>query len=283
MARESNIEWTDATWNPWYGCHKVSPGCAYCYMDRWAKRSGRDPEKVTRAKDATFYAPLYWKEPRRIFTCSLSDFFIEEADPWRDEAWSIIARASQHTFLVLTKRIERVKQRTGGLPLPANVWLGVSAENQRQADERIPKVLQIPAAKRFVSIEPMLGPIQLQQQNPDGYWPPQAPQPDIAWLRHKDWPDDFEYWTTGLDWVIVGGESGGPGYRQLHYHYDLKRIAWVQSLRDQCQAASVPFFFKQWGGRGPRSGGSILDGREWKECPEGGPDDSKQSVRMAGQ
>jgi len=123
-------------------------------------------------------------------------------------------------------------------PLP-NVWLGVSAEDQQRADERIPLLLQTPAAVRFVSAEPLLGPIRFKQQNPDGFWPPNAPQPDVAWLRHKDWPDDFQYWTTGLDWVIVGGESG-PGARPMD-------LAWARSIVEQCKAAGVACFVKQLG------------------------------------
>lgn len=288
MGEISNIEWTDATWNPWYGCHKVSPGCAYCYMDRWAKRRGSDFDTVTRAKDATFSAPMKWKEPQMIFTCSLSDFFIEEADEWRIRAWDIIAKTPWHTYLILTKRADRfglLDRELGwlsaipwldnmGKPWP-NVWLGVSAENQRQADERIPKLLQIPAAKRFVSIEPLLGPIDLiDMATPDGT----RFNALTAWKEPCEDP-----LTRGVDWVIVGGESGGPEYRMLihkfgrkttdGYHWKPaylpvnKKADWVRSLRDQCQAAGVPFFFKQWGGPRPDSGGHLIDGREWKEIP----------------
>ncbi len=268
MGKESKIEWCDATWNPWYGCHKVSPGCAYCYMDRWAGRSGRDPEKVTRAKDGTFLAPLKWKEPKRIFTCSLSDFFIEEADRWRGDVYKVIAETSWHTYLILTKRIERtsyVREILDGKEYP-NVWLGVSVENQRQADDRIPQLLQIPAAKHFVSIEPLLSPIDLRC----------VAAAKIGGGRFGQ--DVLHQKYQSLDWVIVGGESGGPEYRRLvapHY-YKNKIDHWfpksdalkqVRSLRDQCQAAGVPFFFKQWGGPLPHSGGSAIDGREWKEIP----------------
>ena len=254
MGKDTAIQWCDSSWNPWYGCHKVSPGCAYCYMDRWAKRRGSDFDTVTRAKDATFYAPLKWKEPKRIFTCSLSDFFIEEADGWRGEAFAIIDE-TPHTYLILTKRIDRLLDP---YVLPwiehgkfwPNVYLGVSVENQRQADERIPKLLQIPAAKRFVSIEPLLGPI------------------DFNHIEHAESG-------AALDWVIVGGESGGPEYRRLveahrytnatHWRPKSTAYKWVRSLRDQCQAAGIPYFFKQWGGSRPDSAGSLIDGREWKE------------------
>lgn len=328
MAQESEIEWTDATWNPWYGCQKVSPGCAYCYMDRWAKRSGRDPEKVTRARYTTFYAPLKWREPRRVFTCSLSDFFIEEADRWRTDAWSVIRDCPQHTWMILTKRVDRILKHLpwcdakqlhrfaqgwpdlGGLcdrwSWP-NVNLGVSVENQYQADERIPKLLQILAAKRFVSIEPSLGPITLKAipVNQDVEKKKDRPKPVnyprfIDSLRGRSVSElGIEYsGQPKLDWVIVGGESGGPEYRRLvikcteAWKYrplcgkpgrtfgvclHCNNTGWepkpealrnVRSLRDQCQVAGVPFFFKQWGGPKPESGGRLLDGREWSEFPK---------------
>ncbi|MCO5334929.1 MAG: phage Gp37/Gp68 family protein [Pyrinomonadaceae bacterium] len=196
MSFNSAIEWTDATWNPWHGCHKVSAGCKHCYMFRDKKRFGHDPNVVVRSKDATFYAPLKWKEPRKIFTCSWSDFFIEEADEWRDEAFAIMALTPQHTYQILTKRPERMavyfndpqvrkniysaahygenailekgfrliynrlEVHDHTWPLP-NVWLGVSVEDQRTASVRIPLLLQTPAAVRFLSIEPLLGPVDL--------------------------------------------------------------------------------------------------------------------------
>ena len=135
MGERTGIEWTDATWNPWRGCAKVSPGCAHCYMFREQIRYGRDPETVVRSK-TTFGDPLKWAEPRVVFTCSWSDWFHEAADPWRDEAWDVIRRTPQHTYLVLTKRPERMEARIPwgafGDPWP-NVWLGVSVENQRFA------------------------------------------------------------------------------------------------------------------------------------------------------
>ena len=261
MGKESNISWTDSSWNPWYGCRKVSPACAYCYAERDMKRYGKDFNKVTRAKDATFYAPLKWKEPRRIFTCSWSDFFIEEADSWRPMAWKIILENSRHTYLILTKRIERAAEIWGKVT-PSNVYLGVSVENQRQLDERWPLLREIPAEKRFLSIEPLLSEIDLQ---PLFY----------EHLDHWTWPN----------WVIVGGESGGPEHRRLVqeicegtidprflgnriiYEPKPKALQWVHSLRDQCQAAGIPFFFKQWGGPKPHSGGRLLDGKEWSEMP----------------
>lgn len=257
MGKNSAIEWTDATWNPWHGCHKVSQGCKNCYMFRDKKRYGQDPNVVTRSGDKTFYAPLKWSEPRNIFTCSWSDFFIEEADAWRDEAFAIMALTPQHTYQVLTKRPDRMLeyfrdhfidpqrlnfrfinayQRTltkafgwpeklvpndvmsrmpkafPNWPFP-NVWLGVSVEDRDTYIHRVPYLAMTPGAVKFLSIEPLLG--DLGDLMLDGIF---------AGVYH---------------WVIVGGESG-PDARPMHPD-------WVRSIRDQCQAAGVPFFFKQWG------------------------------------
>lgn len=223
MGDKSNIEWTDATWNPFYGCRKVSPGCKHCYMYRDMERFGRDPFTVKRAADNTFRAPLRWAKSgkvasgSRIFTCSWSDFFIEDADDWRGEAWDIIRATPQYTYQILTKRPENIADR---LPSDwgagwANVWLGVSAENQEQADRRIPLLLNTPAIIRFVSAEPLLGPVYMMRHLLNG--------------AHK--------WRQDLHWVIVGGESGP---RRRPFDPD-----WARSIRDQCRDAGVPFFFKQ--------------------------------------
>jgi len=238
MGRDTGIEWTDRTWNPFHGCHKVSPGCKGCYMFRDKARYGQDPNIVVRSK-TTFYAPLKWpKEPAMCFTCSWSDWFIEEADPWRDEAYGVIRQTPWITYQILTKRIERAAGRVPDPPLP-NLWLGVSAENQEYADRRLPLLLQTPAAVRFVSYEPALGPVDLSQYLP------------------------------ALDWVICGGESG-PGARPM-------QPDWVRSVRDQCQAAGTAFFMKQWGEHndklvrvGKKAAGRELDGREWNQFPLAG-------------
>lgn len=216
MAYTTGIRLTDSTWNPWSGCRMVSPGCAHCYMFRDKRRYGQDPTIVVRSK-STFYNPLKWKEPRRIFTCSWSDWFIEEADRWRDEVWEIIRKTPHHTYHILTKRPERILDH-----LPPdwgngydNVWLGVTAENQKQADRRIPILLSVPAKVRFLTCEPLLGPIHLD---------PKSVLPHIHW-------------------VIVGGESGHR-VRPMH-------PAWARSLRDQCVSAGIPFHFKQWGASCP--------------------------------
>lgn len=227
MSQTTGIEWTEATWNPWRGCTKVSPGCDHCYMFREQRRYGRDPEVVVRSK--TFEAPLRWKEPKVIFTCSWSDWFHEAADQWRHDAWEVIRRTPQHTYQILTKRSGRMHRH---LPCPdwpwSNVWLGVSVESPHEAF-RIRHLRHVPAAVRFISAEPLLG------------------------------PPDFD--VTGMDWVIAGGESG-PEARPMD-------LDWVRSLRDQCQAAGVAFFLKQLGGWPDKRGGqdAVLDGRRWTEMP----------------
>ena len=238
MASSSKIEWTDHTWNPWIGCQKISPGCKNCYMYRWAKRHGRDPTVVSKTKFSTFHMPCRIKEPGIIFVCSLSDFFHPDADNWREEAWSIMRHHNQHIYLLLTKRPELMRQR---IPLNFNsdrdaykhIWLGVSTENQTMADARIPKLLEIPAAKHFVSAEPLLGEI------------------------------DFSLWIKDLDWIITGGESG------VDYNPDV--LDWSRNIRDQCIRSRVAFFHKQHGGKRKRDGawgGRKLDNMIWSEVPE---------------
>lgn len=232
MSEKTSIEWTEATWNPWHGCHKVSPGCKYCYMFRDKKRYGQDPNVVVRSK-TTFHAPLKWWEPRLVFTCSWSDWFIEEADPWRDEAWEIIRATPQHTYQVLTKRIERAKDHLpSGWPFP-NVWLGVSVENQETADERIPLLLQTPAAVRWVSYEPALGPVDFTH----------IPRPADL-MRTFDALVDHTLdgrASARIDWLVVGGESG-----QKARPFDLE---WARSAIRQCREAGVPVFMKQLGSK----------------------------------
>jgi protein gp37 len=210
VGKVSGIEWTDATWNPWYGCHKVSPACAHCYAERDMTRYGKDFNAVTRAKDATFFAPLKWDEPPlKIFTCSWSDFFIQEADAWRGEAWNVMMQTPWHTYLVLTKRPERIGKNQL-LMWPKNIWLGVSVETTRQY-HRIDKLREIPAHIRWLSMEPLLA-------------------KTVNTNLH------------GIHWVIVGTESG-PKAR----HTDLD---WIRRIRDKCQAEGVAFFVKQLTQRG---------------------------------
>lgn len=228
MGDKTAIEWTDKTWNPWRGCIKVSTGCKHCYMYRDQMRYGRNPKQVVRSK-TTFRDPLKWDKPALVFTCSLSDFFIEDADNWRDEAWAIIRDTPQLTYQILTKRPENVRARLprdweNGYP---NVWLGVSAEDQRNADRRVPVLLSIPARVRFVSAEPLLAPIDFE--------------PYFAWTDYDDYYGNTDY--PGVDWVIVGGESG-PHQRDPKSRRPME-MEWARAIRDQCVEFGVPFFFKQ--------------------------------------
>jgi len=248
----SAIEWTDATWNPVTGCSKVSPGCAHCYIERQTPMRVAGRKFVRGAIPIQLHPerldwPLRKRAPLRIFVNSMSDLFHEDVpDEFIAEVFYVMEEADQHTFQVLTKRPERMqvftqwfyKQRhearagwvvnDGATPLP-NVWLGVSVENQRWADERIPLLLRTPAARRFISAEPLLGPVDLSR-----------------WFGCKDPSCDCKPW---LDWVIVGGESG-PKHRPMD-------LAWPRSLRDQCAAAGVAYFFKQRGGT--RAGDKLAD------------------------
>ena len=233
MGKNSKIEWTEHTWNPWQGCPKVSDGCKHCYMYRDKQRFGQNPAEVVPSKQATFTAPLRWKDPgARVFVCSWSDFWLADADPWRGEAWDIIRRTPDLNYQIPTKRPENIESR---LPADwgdgwANVWLGVSVENERYYP-RLDILAEVPAALRFVSAEPLLGPLDL-----------------TPWLR-----------SGNLDWVITGGESG-PGARPAD-------PAWFRAIREQCLAVGVPYFHKQNGGRRMDKGGKLLDGQTWNQFP----------------
>ena len=238
---KTKIGWTDKTWNPWQGCTKVSPGCANCYMYTAKARYGQDPEVVVRSK-TVFDAPLKWDEPQRIFLCSWSDFFHKAADPWRAEAWEIIRQTKHHTYQILTKRHGRIVHcLPPGWPGEfSHVHLGVSAENEYWFNKRVAALGQILAAVRFVSLEPLLGPIDCGN----------------AFDPASDGSPYFP-----IDWVIVGGESG-PNYRSM-------QTEWVESIVAQCDAASVPVFVKQASGPFPGRQGLIPDDL-WarKEFPE---------------
>jgi protein gp37 len=234
MGDHSAIEWTDATWNPVTGCTKVSPGCKHCYAERLAARlQAMGNPRYQNGFAVTLHPdqlalPLRWRQPRRIFVNSMSDLF-HEAVPaeYIARVFETMVQASRHVFQVLTKRADRLAALAPVLPWPANVWQGVSVESQDYTS-RVGALRVVPAAVRFLSVEPLLGPI------------PNLP-------------------LEGVDWVIVGGESG-PNHRPI-------AAAWVREIRDQCAAAGVPFFFKQWGGPTPKSGGRLLDGRTWDEMP----------------
>ena len=317
----TKIEWTHrpgttgVTWNPVTGCTKTSAGCVNCYASRMSKRlAGRCgyPE-APHQFDVTLHPdkldqPSRWKKPRTIFVVSMGDLFHEDVpSSFICEMWQVMRECRRHTFMILTKRAARMRDvvkkyiadpEWGLTPLP-NVWLGVTAENQEMADKRIPMLLQIPAAVRFASVEPMLGPVDLERyivscndcgnQGSTGYITRYDDQLCRACSKGEEGP--------ALDWVICGGESG-PGARPMHPD-------WVRGLRDQCEESEIPFFFKQWGAWFPRSqwehnpelvlpdddeceeggvnlyladdishrvgkhaAGRLLDGREWNEWPE---------------
>lgn len=251
MGKQSGVQWCTASHGFWYGCRKVSEGCRHCYAERDMIRYGRDFNRVQRSK--SFDKPLTWKEPERIFVNPWSDFFLEDqqkpvhisVSDWRKEAWEVIGKTPQHTYLILTKRPERIKDCLpddwgGGY---SNVWLGVSVENQKMADWRIPLLLDIPAVVHFLSVEPMLGFIDLSEWIPNGY------------------KGDGQ--KSGIGWVICGGESG-PNSRPLERTQ-------VSVLQDQCWVADIPFFFKQWGGNTKIDGhwgGNELDGQTYQQLPD---------------
>jgi protein gp37 len=272
MAERSAIEWTDATWTPirarllseparvgWH-CEHVSEGCRHCYAEGMNKRLGTGLDfKPGHRRDIEMFldekmlvAPLRWRKGRRVFVCSVTDLFADfVTDAMLDAMFAVMARCSQHLFQVLTKRSERLRTYFADLPrrqhdlgcdsgldfvdfpLP-NVSLGVSVEDQRAADARIPDLLATPAAVRFLSCEPLLGAVDLASIDVDG-WHEVLPL-GAAWLG-RDGADEVDQ--PKIDWVICGGESG-RGARPMH-------PGWARTLRDQCAAAGVPFFFKQWG------------------------------------
>ena len=247
MSEITAIEWCTSTWNPWQGCTNVSPGCDNCYAESLAKRWGKDFTTLHRSADATFHAPLRWKAPKRIFTCSISDFFHKQADPWREEAWNIILKTPQHTYQILTKRPGLMVAWAEKHGWPEHVWAGTSVESQKYAP-RLDVLARVPAEVRFVSVEPMLGPVDLVPYffKCSGTCVPTEENPQCACKG------------LAINWVICGGESGS--------HARPMAPDWARSLRNQCQAAGVPYFLKQLGGL--RAGGpALLDGREWREFP----------------
>ncbi len=241
----TKIEWTDATWNPVRGCTKVSPGCAHCYAETFAERfrgvpghpyeQGFDLRLVPEKLDE----PLRWSKPRRVFVNSMSDLFHKDIpDDYIQRVFQTMREAYWHEYQLLTKRPERAAQLDSLLDWSENVWFGVSVELQKYLP-RIDTLRQTHAALRFLSLEPLLGPL---------------PNLDL----------------TGIDWVIVGGESG-HGARPMN-------PCWVTEIRDKCLACGVPFFFKQWGAHGPdgvrrskKENGRLLEGRSWDEWPSPKP------------
>ena len=306
MANDTSIEWCDMTWNPWIGCTRVSPGCQHCYAETMMdKRYGKVKwgPQGTRVRTSADYwkQPLKWNREaaaegirRRVFCASLADVFESKPDQsgdlreWRFDLWNLIEATPHLDWLLLTKRPENVNDiapYTYGGDWPRNIWIGTSVENQEYADKRIPELLTIPAAVRFLSVEPLLGPVDLSQW----LWADMPGKPRL----------------NRIHWIIVGGESG-HGARPMHPD-------WVRAIRDQCREAGVPFFFKQWGEWavttpvwtaphpgltgpwttsyksdkqsyfigdgidtrhmkmekvGKRRAGRLLDGREWNEFPK---------------
>ena len=234
MPSMSKIEWTEATWNPVSGCSKVSSGCLNCYAERMAYRLQRMGNPNYRnGFDVTLHphlleAPLSWKRSRLVFVNSMSDLFHEEVPvEFIQQVFDTMRRAHWHTFQVLTKRSERLVDLAPSLAWPSNVWMGVSVEN-KDVVERIDHLRKVGSAVRFLSLEPLIGPL-----------------PDLN-LR-------------GIHWVIVGGESG-PGAR-------LMEPSWVSDIKQQCENSHVPFFFKQWGGVFKKRNGRKLEGKTWDELP----------------
>lgn len=304
MADRSKIEWTDSSWTPLRGvkghwhCTKVSAGCEQCYAERFNVRLGGPAYKhgadTFRLDEKILSQPLRWKTPRKVFVCSMTDLFHEDVDFYKLQAiFQVMVATPHHTYQVLTKRASRMKalvpdifaslfgkrirmgvgdkqlvEHVNSYQVPPNIWLGVSVEDQATADERIPLLLQTPAAVRFVSYEPALGPVNFSD-----------------YLSQNGKVFHRGGYTDALDWVICGGESG-PKARPMHPD-------WARGLRDQCQAARVPYFFKQWGEWRPRTdadpkrlmdqfikdtffsrigkkrAGRLLDGRTWDEFPDG--------------
>ncbi|MFN8204492.1 MAG: phage Gp37/Gp68 family protein [Solirubrobacteraceae bacterium] len=234
MADRSAIEWTEASWNPATGCTKVSPGCAHCYAETFAERwRGVPAHPYQQGFDLTLWPqrlelPLRWRRPRLIFVNSMSDLFHEDIPlDFIRQVFDTMGRAHWHTFQILTKRHERLSELADELDWHPNVWMGVTIENRRFV-HRADHLREVPAAVRFISAEPLLGP-----------------------LEGLD--------LTGIDWLIAGGESGAK-HRPV-------REEWLIDLRDQCQDEGTAFFFKQWGGARPKSGGRSLGGRTWDEMP----------------
>ena len=312
MAKSTGIEWSDSTFNPFIGCAAVSPGCDNCYAKKslpvkmmgikWGAK-----EQRVRTSPANWAKPLTWNAAheaffaehghrQRVFCASLADVFDNAVDPqWREDLFTLIQRTPNLDWLLLTKRIGNAAQmiadaiedfdighdpRVAAWPWE-NVWLGATVVNQEEADRDIPKLLAVPAAKRFLSMEPLLGPVDLVQAG--ALWAETGNADPMGRIINQREAADIDRDDPLIDWVIVGGESG-PGARPMHPD-------WARSLRDQCVAAGVPFLFKQWGEFAPnwlnddagqkipgsewidrmgkKIAGRLLDGREWNQFPEG--------------
>lgn len=235
MAQNTKIEWSEFSWNPVTGCNKISPGCKNCYAERMAcrlkamgQKNYRNGFEVT-THDHMLVRPYEWRKPRMIFVNSMSDLFHKDVpDEFNEKVFDVMQHADHHNYQVLTKRSQRLLDLAPQLSWPENIWMGVSVETENYLF-RIDHLRETPAHIKFISFEPLLGPI---------------PGLDL----------------TDMDWVIVGGESG-PGARSMEKE-------WVTDIRDKCLEAGVPFFFKQWGGVNKKMAGRELDGRTWDQFPE---------------
>ncbi|MDP8205606.1 MAG: phage Gp37/Gp68 family protein [Candidatus Electryonea clarkiae] len=235
MGLKSSIEWTESTWNPITGCTKISPGCKHCYAERMAKRlqaMGQSNYRngfAVQTHEHVLNYPLKWKKPQTIFVNSMSDLFHEEvSDEFIFEIFDVMKKAHWHRFQILTKRSERLLKMNPVIEWSENIWMGVSVENQKYTS-RIDHLRQTDVSIKFLSIEPLIGAI-----------------------------DELDL--EGIDWVIVGGESG-PKARII-------KKEWVTKIRDICLEKQVPFFFKQWGGVNKKKAGRLLDGKLWEQMPE---------------
>lgn len=234
MALGSGIEWTESTWNPITGCNKISPGCKHCYAERMAERlQAMGQPNYRNGFDLTLQPqalelPLRWKKPQTIFVNSMSDLFHRDVGlEYIQRVFDVMRRAHWHRFQILTKRADRLSELDRELDWPTNVWMGVSVENSDYV-HRVDDLRRTRARVRFLSLEPLLGPL-----------------PNLS--------------LSGIDWVIVGGESGS-GARPM-------RPEWVLEIRDHCRRSQVAFFFKQWGGTNKKKAGRLLEGRTWDEMP----------------
>lgn len=234
MSNSSSIEWTDATWNPITGCTKYSPGCDNCYAEKMAKRlHGMGKPKYRNGFNVTCHpaelqTPATWRKQKMVFVCSMSDLFHQAVpDAFIHQIFQVMNQCPHHTFQVLTKRAKRLAELATTLPWSKNIWAGVTIEADAYV-RRADLLKEVPAEVKYVSLEPLLGPL---------------PSLNVA----------------GLDWIIVGGESG-PGSRPMD-------VSWVTDIRDRAVGHGVPFFFKQWGGRNKKAAGRLLEGCTWDQFP----------------
>lgn len=234
---QTKIEWTDRVWNPVTGCTKISTGCKNCYAETISKRFwGERRFSSIICNEDRLKEPLHWKKPQKVFVNSMSDLFHEDVPTtFIEKVFRVMNENKQHIFQVLTKRCERLHCLKDFLDITNNIWIGVSVENQNTADERIPLLLEIPAAIHWISAEPLLGEVNIDEY--------------LQYLPAN----------KGLDWVVCGGESGISS-RPIQKE-------WVEFLYNQCKRNNIPFFFKQWGGRNSKRNGCLLNGNEMKEFP----------------